>query len=69
MKKKKKKEVVTSPSVQFVLFKFVHVNEGRLVVHLKDADKVGDGQHTDKLLPLAVPERCRSNSCQITQQS
>lgn len=44
-----------APRLQLVLLQFVDVHRRRLVVALQDLDEVGDGQHADKLLLLAVP--------------
>jgi len=47
-----------SPSGQFVFFQFLHFDGWRFVIHLQYSDEVCDGEHSDELLLLGVPEGC-----------
>lgn len=44
-----------------MLFQFLHLNGGTLVIHLKDSDKVRDGEHAHELLLLWVPQGSSSH--------
>ena len=50
------------PRFDQVLFELVHFDGRRLVVGVQDVDEVGDGEHPDELLQLAVPQRGRAKT-------
>lgn len=44
------------PRIQLVLLQLLHLRIRIFVIHLQDADEVGDGEHADEPLILGVPE-------------